>query len=211
MASTALLTGVYDASVACLPFYLHLRRCRHYPGHSSASRRRGGRWVSRRSRRAGYHRPRREEEWWHIVIYGTIFSCAALDRLRAGRLRLPHHLANRPPLWLARAGSGRRGCGRARSGAGLPIHGKVSRVGGLHSRSGARPGNLGDLPGAGLPWARHDAAGCRPVAEGPAGPPAMGGQLTFTHFISTRFSTTTSTLRLDRMTPIRRPASARRP
>jgi len=68
--------------------------------------------------------------WWHMAItWEAVLPDATVDRLRPLRVRLPHHLADCPPVRLARAGGASCRFSGLRPGAGPLVHETVPGMG----------------------------------------------------------------------------------
>ena len=120
-----------------------------------------------------------EVGWWHLAItWEPYFLTLMLIDFALCRVHFPHHLADRPPVRLARAGRGRGRRGGHRAAAGLLVHEAVPGMGQLRAGGRPCPRDLRDLRPVGARGARGDAAGRRTGRRGPAGPPPVGGRLT---------------------------------
>ena len=79
-----------------------------------------------------------EVGWWHMAItWEPYFLTLLMIDFALCRVHLPHHLADRPPVRLARAGRGRDRRGGHRPAAGLLVHAAVPGMGQL--RAGVAP------------------------------------------------------------------------
>jgi len=117
--------------------------------------------------------------WWHQVItWRPYFLTLFVIDFALFRVRLPHHVAHRPPLRLPRSHRGYDRRSGDRTATGLLVHDAVPGVGHLHVGSSDHPGRLRELRSLGDRWAWRDAT-CRwPGPRGPIGPLAMEGRPT---------------------------------
>src|SRR5215813_4530907 len=108
---------------------------------------------------------------------GAVFPDGTLARFRPRRVHLPHHVADRSSVRMARFGRGRGPVRSPRTGAGLPVHETVSEVGSLRAGGGAHPGNLGNLRRAACRGPLGNAVGSRVGRKGRAGSASVGDRV----------------------------------
>ena len=65
---------------------------------------------------------------------GAVLPIVTCDQLRTVCIHLPNYLADRPPIWMARAGRGGARRGGHRRAAELVVYGEVPGVGRLRAR-----------------------------------------------------------------------------